>query len=184
MATRGKRRPGAALKRGSIIYSNFDEAWTATEAALKAGQPDGPHLPIYQWNALEEISGLKVAFDRGDKVALFAAMKNCAQHGLVMPEWVSRAFLAGYRKVISYRVGSWDEAFGRPHPKGKHLDNLREDREKQVAIAIHIRRLVRSEGRPIDDALFEEVGKKFGMAKTRCNRLYYEAKKKWFPAEP
>jgi len=160
----------------------FEEAKAAHDAAVADGA-DGPTLPLFQWNALRQIDLLQVAYEKGDKMALFAALRKCANHDLVMPMWVSRAFISGYDNVLNCRVGSWDDAFGRPYPKGKHLGNMREDRVKRYAIYFRIREIIKTERHTVDDGLFERVGSEFGVGKSRANKLYYEAQKMFLPRE-
>jgi hypothetical protein len=158
----------------------FEDAKAAHDAAIADGA-DGPTLPLFQWNALQEIDQLKVAYENGDKMALFAAMRKCANHDLIMPPWVSRGFISGYDSVLTCRVGSWDDAFGRPYPKGKHLVNMQQDRLKRYAIYFRIKEIIEAERHAIDDGLFERAGSEFGVSKSSANRLYYEAQKMFLP---
>src|SRR3569623_2277533 len=47
-------------------------------------------------------------------MALLGALRICANYDLVMPAWLSRAYIKAYDSVLFARVGSWDRAFGRP----------------------------------------------------------------------
>jgi hypothetical protein len=76
-------------------------------------------------HAHERLEEERARYNAGDMAALFGALRVCANHDLVMPEWVSRAFIRGYDKVLTCRAGSWDEAFGAPYPKGFHLVGTR-----------------------------------------------------------
>jgi hypothetical protein len=158
------------------LNMTFDEVMVAHEEVIANGaNRDDPSLPLFQWGALLEISELETKYINGDGAALFAALRKCANHDLVMPLWVSRAFIKGYDAVLCCRANSWDEAFERPYPKGKHLSSMKESREKRFPIWLRVKEL-RAEGATIDDGLFERVGREFGMSKSRANELYYEAK--------
>jgi hypothetical protein len=162
-----------------------DKSWAAEEvvaaqaAAELEGLPyDDPTGPVYQWDALHRLDQLQADYGNGDQAALFAALRVCAGHGLQMPAWASRAFIDGYDQVLNCHVGSWDEAFGRPYPKGKQLGRMREARRKRPAVYLMICSIRSREPRtPIDDALFERVGSRLGLGKTRTGELYYEARK-------
>lgn len=160
------------------MTQTFEEAKAAHDECVANGRDAAdPTLPLYQWNALQQIAELENAFGRGDKMALFAAVRKCANHDLVMPDWVSRAFIRGYDAVLTCSAASWDEAFGRPYPKGMHLANVRESRTKRFAIWLRVSELRDIDRLAIDDAIFERVGKEFGVGKTRANKLYYEAER-------
>jgi hypothetical protein len=58
----------------------------------------------------------------------------CAIHDLVAPHWLAAAYLRGFRAVANCRVGSWDEAFGSPVPKGRQVAAMRRDRLRRPAI--------------------------------------------------
>jgi hypothetical protein len=155
----------------------FEQATAAQELAETEGRT-GPETPLYQWVALHDLDRLKAQFESGDRWALLAAVRKCANHSLVMPSWVANGFIAAYDTVLSARIGSWDEALGRPYPKGRHLHNARQDRERRFDVWLRIRNILSQEPDiAVDDALFERVGRELGIGKTRANRLYYEAER-------
>ncbi len=92
-----------------------------------------------------------------------------------MPEWLAAEFLKCYIKVWNYKVASWDEAFGKPFPKGTHLAKLRKVRKYKSEVY----RLVRqgsAQGKGIGKILFEEVGDELGLNATETEELYYRIK--------
>ena len=102
----------------------------------------------------------------------------CARCGLAMPEWLSRAYLRRYDAVLNLRAGSWDDpaAFGRPYKKGANLTAMRKRRRLRFAVLAQITMVRWQEpDTPIDENLFERVGKEFNVGKTLCAELYYEA---------
>ena len=152
--------------------------------------------PLYQAAAQESLLVERKRFEAGDRVALLAAIRQCANHDLPLPDWASRAYIAAYDQVLTCHSNSWDEVFGKPYPKGKQLGSLREEREKKFAIYFRIEDLrkahyeVQDDGShklvssiPIAEELFERVGVEFGIKKTRCSVLYYKAKA-FFPKIP
>jgi hypothetical protein len=71
-------------------------------------------------------------------------------------------------------ANSWDDVFGKPHPKGKHLHRIVLENRK---FGVHqlVRRIHEQEGVPIGDALFERVGRETGRGgKTVIAELYGE----------
>jgi len=158
-------------------YWSIEEAMQAEEEALKKGA-NGPTTPLWQWLALHALDELEAAYKEGDEGALFAAIRQCANHDLVMPEWVSSSFIRGYDKVLSCRVRTWSEAFGKTGFEGKDLKNHRQNQHLRFKIYGEVVKLKKEhEKRPTDEWLFEEVAEKFNIKKTLANRLYYEAKR-------
>jgi len=111
--------------------------------------------------------------EEGKRLALTDAIRRCAIRKLPLPDWAADAFVDCYNKVMGYQVSSWDDVFGNPLPKGMRRAKARLIKEA----APHIVKLVNKEqytnGRAIDDGLFEEVGARFNIGKTLCNELYY-----------
>jgi hypothetical protein len=118
----------------------------------------------------------RARFEAGDRMALFAAIRVCANFDLPLPEWASRAFIAGYDKVLNCRARSWDEAFGQPYLKGANLAATRKRRTLRTAVWNDVMAAIkRDPERPVDESLFEEVGKAHATGKTLTAELYYEA---------
>lgn len=150
-------------------------AWHETEAILAANPKRDvadPTLPIYRHLARASIEAEEKRFAGGDRAALMAAIRICATHNLAMPDWVARAFIRSYDDVLRCAVSSWDDAFGRPTPKGSHLNARRKRRLFAPLVRMEVARLHEG-GAPIGEAMFEQVGKKFGLGKTLTASFYY-----------
>ena len=158
---------------------SIDEILKMNDAALQddpARTISDPTLPLYQWSAMHDLDGLKEEYESGDSFSLMLALRKCANHDLPMPAWLSRSYIAAFDKVLGYRARSWDEVFGSPIPKGKHLSTLRTERTNGLGIYQRCRELIESR-HSINPALFEKVGKEFGVSKTVAEDLYYRIKK-------
>lgn len=161
--------------------SRFDP-WTATFEEAEAAQrdypgPTDPDAPIFQWAGAQRISlQLRPRVEAGDGNAAMDAVSQCLRRGLVAPDWLARKFLRCYDQVLNCRVGSWDEAFGPPFPKGKQLARMRFNRHARFAVSNAVLDAIqRDPHRPIDAGLFEEVGRQVGAGKTLAEELYREA---------
>ena len=103
------------------MTKQFDP-FTATLEEAEA-QPNDKKInaPPHQWRIAQEINKNREYFEKNplDGVA------ECVSCGLIAPDWLAVAFGRQYRKVAHYEVSSWDEAFGKPLPPGKHLSSLR-----------------------------------------------------------
>jgi hypothetical protein len=132
--------------------------------------------PMHQWEALRAFDTLQVVYEAGDDFALFETISLCAMTDLPLPLWASYAFLRGYRALVQYKVGTWEEAFGPAPAKGKHLHDARQRWELRPRVWESVRRR-KTEGQAIDDLLFEDVGSEFGIGKTLTKRLYYDFQK-------
>lgn len=153
------------------------ERWrvlSADQAAFDAKNPGRSYAgPLFQAAAHERIEALREQYDAGDRVALLEAVHLCAWHELVLPEWAALKFMAAYREAAHARAASWDDVFGKPWP-GKHLASLRRRRELILPVRARIRELLQHrDPPPLDEELFESVGKEFGIGKTLCQEFYY-----------
>lgn len=170
------------LDRWCYLPRAFHEAIVATNARVKAGaDPADPTLPVFQYAAIKAIESERQRFTVGDKMALFGAIRKCANHGLVMPQWVVDAFIRGHDEVLNCRVDSWDKAFGKPYP-GKHLNALRKRRVNRFLVMQEIERTLhegerRIGRRPaIDNELFEVVAQKLNINRDLVSKLHKESR--------
>lgn len=165
--------------RAYQIQRVFIETWSAQrrwESSHKISQYcEGP---LYQRLAKKNLEELYDNFRAGDKPALLEAMYGCIMYAIPLPLWCKKAFLSACREVYDYKAKSWEDVFGRPHPKGTHLATKREEREKSLLVYEEIRQIKKENPSiPIDGDLFERVGKKFGTGgKTKTEEWYYKQK--------
>jgi hypothetical protein len=154
----------------------FAQAKLETEEILAADPSRSfadPTLPIFRLHGMERLEQERLHFEAGNKMSLLAAIRICANHDLVMPEWVALAFIAGYDKVLNCRANSWDAVFGNPYSKGKHLAAMRKKRELSPAVWLAVND-ARNQGATVDENLFEQVGKELGLGKTLAAEYYYD----------
>jgi hypothetical protein len=106
-------------------------------------------------------------FRNGRKSTLLGVIAICALLKIPMPDWARSAFLDAYTNPPK----SWDDAFGRPLPKGKSAAIVRKHREKECDIVVD----VGTAKAPIDEGLFKRVGKKYNISAATAKRIYYAA---------
>ncbi len=161
------------------VSMEWAAAIAETEAIIAAdpARAEDRTLPIFILAARERIAEERKNFDGGEKMALLAAIRDCACYDLPMPEWVSRAFIRAYDQVLSCRSDSWDEVFGRPYKKGAHLSRMRQARINRGAVWLEVKRAVQR-GESINTDLFERIGARIGIGKTRAEELYAQAKRR------
>lgn len=159
-----------------------EEAWAANQAALQENPSrpwTDPTLPLKQWFALQELDICHKNYEKHPYL-LMTAIRICANHELPLPEWAATAYIRAYDTVNNARAKSWDTVFGNPYPKGKHLSAIRKKRMNGVAVWNEITRIRQMDPDiPIDEELFEIVGKKLGLGKTLASEYYYDEKKKY-----
>jgi hypothetical protein len=120
------------------------------------------------------------AFERGEPLALFSALAIAMDTYTAVPAWAKQGFFAGFEQVCRNEVRSWDAAFGAPVPKGVHLATRRQ-RHRRLMAAYTVWQKHQA-GAPLDDTLFERVGRKFGLGKTVCKQAYYQIRRRnWVP---
>ncbi len=162
--------------------SNFNP-WTATAdeaiAAQQHSQDSGPTGPIFQWSAAQDIMNRRDRVEKGDGFDVLQQVASCGLHGLVMPEWLAKAFLRRYLPVQQLKVGSWDapEAFGRPHPKGAQLSAIRRRRLGRIKIVRLVNEFVRQHPDEPLDPHWDEFGRRISEGRTRVQELFAEAVK-------
>lgn len=135
--------------------------------------------PILRYAGQEKLEALRVEYEKtNDGWHVLIAVRRCAQSDLVMPDWLANAYCRRFDQVLNCQMKSWDEAFDPPYPKGIHLNRKRADRLNRLRVFNEIDEILKSEPETsIDDGLFERIGEKLGIGKTKANELYYQAKK-------
>lgn len=188
---------GPGIKDMQELYSwDFDKAWEAQEEWEKRhGTPFDNHIdgllqgkilprsergPFFRWMGAQELKDLYEVYRMGESSAITEALYICTINSLPIPEWCEIAYLKAYRKVRQYKAKSWDDVFGRPHKKGTHLATKRQEREKSISVYNRIKEIKRNEpDTPIDENLFERVGRYYGIGgKTLTAQYYYAWKNK------
>jgi hypothetical protein len=148
--------------------TTFDPFTATMEEAL--AQPDA--LALTRWGNAQRLTAGRERFETNP----LEGVQVCAEHGLVMPEWLAAAYSSGYRKAMCGDADSWDECFGSPHPKGTQLARLRVRERARTAVFRDIIDTIRLDPERVIDAwLFEEVGRRHGVGKTLAEELYREA---------
>lgn len=152
--------------------SNFDPFTATLEEAQAQSDADESRGAVDRYFGARELLHRRAYYEKDP----LAGMACCAMYDLVAPEWLAKAYLRGYYKVSNCVVGSWDDAFGRPFPKGKHLASMRRAKRNRLKAASAFSDILRADpDRPVDKALFEEIGTRIGEGATRAEELYREA---------
>ena len=159
------------------------EQWSFEQATTEQQQfsKDLPSYlgPVPRFLAFRALDDLEVEYKAKNRgFAILAGVRKCANHDLVMPTWLAKAFISRYDLVLNCRAGSWDEAFNPPYKKGMHLNALRKQRDLKFAVLNEVRGLRNANpGAAIDKALFEAVGAKFALGATLTEKYYYAAER-------
>jgi hypothetical protein len=119
----------------------------------------------------------RVAYEAGDKGALLLMIRHCFMQHWPVPDWAQQAFVDACSYVEMGGGTSWDEVFGCPHPPRKHKRSIQLENRK-YGIHERVREIVKKEGAPIDDKLFERVGRESGFGgATVIKNAYYRVEK-------
>jgi hypothetical protein len=132
--------------------------------------------PLWRWTGAQELTELFAQY-RIKKNAAFIieALHVCSLNSLPIPRWCEMAFLAAYRKVRQYKAKSWDDVFGKPHPKNVKLCAKADEREKSLRVVQRVKQiLTNNPARAIDRSLFGEAGKDFGIGDSLAEKYYYK----------
>lgn len=137
-----------------------------------------PTLPIYRYDARTQLEGERQRFERGERMALLAAIRICANHDIPLPAWASQAYIRSYDQVLNCKLDSWDAAFGRPYGKGKKIQALRKRRYLRHRVWLRIVEIRREEkdsrGKPpaIGNELFDRIATEFHTNRDLISKLY------------
>lgn len=153
--------------------------WTASfeEAQAAQQEADGPEGAIYQWSAAQGILNAQADIAEPTGLDVLSMVAQCALRGLVMPDWLAKAFLARYRAVTQAYVDSWDHpaAFGRPYLKGVQVGSLRRRRSNRLTIALAISEFVKKNPTAPLDPEWERLGKLVHKSDKEAQKLLAEA---------
>jgi hypothetical protein len=127
-----------------------------------------------RYPADQVLKAAKNNYDKRDKTVVMHCLAFCFNFEVPIPTWLKLAFLKADNAAMTYKIKSWDEAFGPPLKKGKWLAS--EHRKHMISGEIFNRLTDQSyeAGKPIDKKLFEAVGKEFGVSGTIASEIYYE----------
>lgn len=104
---------------------NFDPFTATLDDALAQPDAHALHGPVIRWGVAQAILEKRARYEEFP----IEGVSRCVRHGLIAPDWLAVAFIRQYDKVLNWRVGSWEEAFGTAKPQGFHLTTLRLRRE-------------------------------------------------------
>jgi hypothetical protein len=118
---------------------------------------------------------LRRSFEAGDKPTLLWTIYACLDLGRAIPEWLRVAFLNAYEAAERFEIRSWDQVFGRPVPKGLHLQTKRRNAQLRWTIIERVETL-KAKHR-VDKGLFEKVARDLkirGVKGTTVSEIYYD----------
>jgi hypothetical protein len=118
------------------------------------------------------------SYEEGDKTALLRMLVHCAFYRRTMPEWAVSAVVSIYRAALAGEIRSWNDVFGRPWQQERPRAQRRSLRTRTWKWEVwkRVHELHKGEGKPIDNKLFEEVGKQLAIGgKSTVAALYGEA---------
>jgi hypothetical protein len=125
----------------------------------------------------KHMADLKQAYENGSKAPILWGVLACVETGRPIPDWCLDAFRNAFWDVQDWKYKSWDDVFGKPHPKGMSIDATRKTLLFATKVYLRVEEL-REAGQAADGALFEQVGKEFGIGgKTLTEQYYYQQKR-------
>lgn len=158
------------------LYSwTFDDAWKAQEEC----EDKNVRGPLHRWLGAQELKECYNAYKAGKAAAIIEALYSCSINSLPIPRWCEMAYLAAYRKVRHYKAKSWDDVFGKPHPKNIKISAKADERVKSLGVYNRVKQILdKNPSKPIDRFLFGEAGKDFAIGDSLAEKYYYKWKKR------
>jgi hypothetical protein len=121
----------------------------------------------------QDMDGLRVQYETGDKSALALAIFGCARLRKPLPSWAADAWWDGYIKVAE-RVADWNDVLG--NVKVRKPKAIQRDQKKLQQLA-QLVKLLPSVCAPIERdseaGAFGELGNKMGISPRAVRELYY-----------
>jgi hypothetical protein len=148
------------------------DVWAGRESALELRK--SLQEPAHDTGFQARMKHYESRFRGGQKYALFAALTACIMWCRPLPSWASRELWEAYRRFCEGKLESWNEVFGKPFP-GKRRTG-KSTQQKGLRVWARVRQLHESEGRHLDESLFEDVGKEFAVSASTASKLYYAVK--------
>jgi len=138
--------------------------WTEKDA-LKAEKQEGElhgldallsHFP--SWLAAQQLKAHYLKHKKGDKRAVLDALSLCLVYDFGIPRWCRKALIVAYAIVDTYEAKSWDDVFGKPHPKNT---NMAAQRDKWMYGYLVYREVKarKNKGEAIDREMYERISK-------------------------
>lgn len=125
---------------------------------------------------MHDLDRLREAYEGGNKVALFLALRHCALWGEPMPDWIREALDLAYIKNHCGGLRSWNDIFGKPITKAQAMRERDDHHDART-----VQELAKKEtGR--DDEWFASVGRRLlrrVRGKTRVKELLKKPLKWW-----
>ena len=137
--------------------------------AEKPRIPEGVRLPDDVTTKM--LGAAQQRWEGGDKSALLQTLFYCLYFEIVPPHWLADAFADAFFQVTNFQANSWDDVFGKPHPKGAKISARRRHSEIEMSLYLRVRELSKTEA--VDTGLFERVGNEFSVSGSVASRLYY-----------
>lgn len=172
---------GAGRNEMIQIYAwNFEDAWKAQEE-WRANKGNKKGLgPLLRYANAMRLKELYEIYKTGNIHAIIEAVAVCSLFSLPIPFWCAKAFREGYTKVGYYEAQSWEDVFGRAHPKGTHLSAKKDEIKKMAAIYKRVSEIkAKNPETPIDESFFEVIGKEYGVCRSLANKYYYKERKRY-----
>jgi hypothetical protein len=109
-------------------------------------------------------------FDRGDRTAVLDALLILAA---TFPAWLRGATISALMAYRQYTAKTLDEAFGVKRLKGQHHESARNREVLRPQIIFDVYCL-HAKGAPLDQAIFEEVGRNLGISGGEASKIFSE----------
>jgi hypothetical protein len=115
-------------------------------------------------------------FNAGDKQALLWAIHDAATKEVPIPKWAAEALDKELHQAVTGKYESWDDVFGPLFAKATQQRGIR-TKARMFDVEDRIDQIHEEEKVPINDLLFERVGKELGVGgKTTTSNLYKDAR--------
>ena len=158
-------------------YKTNTPDWQADLSEEAFQDEEARHSAFRRVDPEGRLSKLEEAFVvYGIKEAVLPAMFLCVLNDLPLPEWLKKGFGLQYLRGMHGRLKSWNDAWGRPKTKAEYVRAFRQ-RFKSAEAWDYVME-ASSRGQPINDELFERIGRERGLGGREITKQLYSAHRK------
>ena len=161
---------------GGLSADPAFDPWSATFEEVVRYYGDVTTPEFSAWASALSITGRRERIE-ADGIALLEAVQQLLVAGLRAPPWLAEAFRSRYQKFERYEARTLDEAFGHTPLDPRTVAERRKSRSLISDLHGALLEAVAADPTiPIHaDHPFEQVGKRFGIGKTKAFELCREA---------
>lgn len=124
----------------------------------------------------EEMAEFQIAYEQGERLILFEAIRACAQYGIPLPEWIYLELQIGLDRYKSAEAWEFGEAFGITRAKGAKQPAERSKRTKAWSVYCAVVEAQRGNHVYPSESVRTAIGREFGISASTVGNYFKEVR--------